>query len=84
MISRWNYLAITTVMLVVFFLFQFTNVALENWDGYEENSYYQERVHAEERKLIKMHMKSTLYFMTYYKILWGYRNFRKKLQKKRG
>ncbi len=43
MISRWNYLAITTVMLVVFFLFQFTNVALENWDGYEENSYYQDR-----------------------------------------
>lgn len=43
MISRWNYLAITTVMLVVFFLFQFTNVALESWDGYEENSYYQDR-----------------------------------------
>lgn len=43
MISRWNYLAITTVMLVVFFMFQFTNVALENWDGYEENSYYQDR-----------------------------------------
>ncbi len=40
MISRWNYLAITTVMLVVLFLFQFTNVALESWDGYEENSYY--------------------------------------------
>lgn len=43
MVSRWNYLAITTVMLVVFFLFQFTNVALESWDGYEENSYYQDR-----------------------------------------
>lgn len=43
MISRRNYLAITTVMLVVFFLFQFTNVALESWDGYEENSYYQNR-----------------------------------------
>lgn len=46
-----------------------------------ENSYYRERVHEEERKLIKMHMKSTLYFMAYYKLLWGYRNFRKKLQK---
>lgn len=43
MVSRWNYLAITAVMLVVFFLFQFTNVALESWDGYEENSYYQDR-----------------------------------------
>lgn len=56
----------------------------ETFPGFMENSYYQERVHAEEQKLIKMHMKSTLYFMTYYKILWGYRNFRKKLQKKRG
>lgn len=43
MISRRIYLAITTVMLVVFFLFQFTNVALESWAGYEENSYYQDR-----------------------------------------
>lgn len=43
MISRWNYLAITTVMLVVLFLFQFTNVALESWDGYEENSFYIDR-----------------------------------------
>lgn len=53
----------------------------ETFPGFMENSYYRERVHAEERKLIKMHMKSTLYFMMYYKILWGYRNFRKKLQK---
>jgi len=30
-------------MLVVFFMFQFTNVALESWDGYEENSYYLDR-----------------------------------------
>ena len=56
----------------------------ETFPGFMENSYYQERVHAEEQKLIKMHMKSTLYFMTYYKILWGYRNIRKKLQKESG
>lgn len=43
MISRRIYLAITTVMLVVIFLFQFMNVALVNWDGYKENSYYQDR-----------------------------------------
>lgn len=47
---------------------------------FRKNKYYQERVHAEERKLIDMHMKSTLYFMLYYKILWTYRNFRKKLR----
>ncbi len=45
--------------------------------GFMNNKYYQERVHAEERKLIAMHMKSTLCFMFYYKLLWTYRNFRK-------
>ncbi len=39
MVSRRNYLAITVVMFIVFFLFQFTNVVLEGWDGYEKNSY---------------------------------------------
>lgn len=54
----------------------------ESFPGFEENRYYEERVHAEERKLIRMHMKSTLYFMTYYRLLWAYRNFRKKLAAK--
>ena len=48
---------------------------------FRNNKYYQERVHEEERKLIDMHMKSTLYFMVYYKVLWTYRNFRKWLGK---
>ena len=39
MISRRNYFAITIVMFIVFFLFQFSNVALESWNHYEENSY---------------------------------------------
>ncbi|MDE7186881.1 MAG: hypothetical protein K2O13_05170, partial [Lachnospiraceae bacterium] len=39
MISRRNYLTITIVMFIVFFLFQFSNVALETWNHYEENSY---------------------------------------------
>ncbi len=51
----------------------------ETFPGFMKNQYYQERVHQEERKLIRMHMKSTLYFMLYYKALWGYRNFRKSL-----
>lgn len=51
----------------------------ETFPGFMENKYYQERVHEEERKLIKMHMKSTLYFMLYYKLLWGYRNLRQRL-----
>lgn len=43
MVSRRNYLAITAVMLVVFFLFQFTNVALESWNDYKNNSYAVDR-----------------------------------------
>lgn len=48
--------------------------------GFMQNKYYLERVHEEERKLIRMHMKSTLYFMLYYKLLWGYRKFRKRMK----
>ena len=51
----------------------------KTFPNFMENPYYQQRVHAEERKLISMHMKSTLYFMLYYKLLWTYRNFRKKI-----
>lgn len=47
---------------------------------FEENPYYQERVAAEEKKLLHMQQQSTLYFMLYYKLLWAYRNFRKKLK----
>lgn len=50
----------------------------ETFPGFMENPYYRQRVHDEERKLISMHMKSTLYFMLYYKVLWWYRNLRKR------
>ncbi len=43
MVSHRNYLAITAVMLVVLFLFQFTNVALESWNAYESNPYAVEK-----------------------------------------
>ena len=50
----------------------------ETFPHFRDNPYYMERVHEEERKLIDMHMKSSLFFMLYYKLLWAYRNFRKK------
>ncbi len=43
MISRRNYFTITVIMVVVFFMFQFTNAVLEGWHGYEENAYAQDR-----------------------------------------
>lgn len=51
----------------------------KTFPDFRKNKYYLTRVHAEERKLIDMHMKSTLYFVVYYKFLWAYRNFRKKI-----
>ena len=38
MVSRRNFFAITIVMCVVFFLFQFLNVAKEHLNDYESNS----------------------------------------------
>lgn len=48
---------------------------------FQKNPYYIERTHPEEKKLIAMQQKSTLQFIIYYKLLWAYRNFRKKLKK---
>ncbi len=42
-----------------------------------KNPYYLERTHKEEKKLIRMQQKSTLFFILYYKLLWAYRNWRK-------
>ena len=38
MVSRRNYFTITIVMFILFLLFQFTNVVLESWKGYEQLS----------------------------------------------
>ena len=43
MVSRRNYLTITIVMFIVFFMFQFTNVVLESWKGFEKNPYARKR-----------------------------------------
>ncbi len=54
----------------------------EYFPDFTRNPYYTTRVHAEERKLIEMQQHSTLVFMMYYKLLWTYRNLRKKLRNK--
>lgn len=50
----------------------------ETFPDFQKNPYYQERIHAEEKKLIAMQMKSQLLFYCYYRVLWAYRNFRRK------
>ena len=39
MVSRRNYAAITIVMAIVFFLFQFLNMAKDHWNNYSTNQY---------------------------------------------
>ncbi len=50
----------------------------ETFPDFQTNPYYRERIHPEEKKLIAMQQKSTLFFWAYYKLLWAYRNFRAK------
>lgn len=49
----------------------------QTFPDFQQNPYYLERTHAEEKKLIRMQQKSTLFFMLYYKLLWAYRKWRK-------
>lgn len=49
-----------------------------SFPDFQKNPYYCERVHEEEKKLAAMQMRSTVWFILYYKLLWGYRNFRKR------
>lgn len=49
---------------------------LTYFPNFQENKYYCERVHAEEKKLVKMQLQGTLRFIIYYKLLWGYRKCR--------
>ena len=53
---------------------------VETFPEFWENAYYKERVGAEEQKLIKMQLSSTVLFICYYKLLWGYRNLRKTIK----
>ncbi len=64
------------------FVKEITAEMLRTFPDFQKNSYYADRTHAEEKKLISMACSSPLKFYVYYKLLWGYRNMRKKLQKK--
>lgn len=48
---------------------------------FQKNKYYVELVHTEEKKLMKMQQKSTVWFVLYYRALNAYRKFRKNLEK---
>ena len=50
----------------------------ETFPAFQDNPYYQQRIHPEEKKLIAMQMRSHLKFYCYYRLLWLYRSLRKK------
>lgn len=56
----------------------------QTFPDFQDNPYYEERTHQEEKKLIHMQQKSTLYFILYYKLLWAYRNWRKASRLRKG
>ncbi len=62
------------------FIKELCNGLKEVFPGFADNRYYQQKTNDEEKKLIKMAMKSPVAFVIYYKLLWGYRNLRKKLR----
>jgi len=53
---------------------------METFPDFKENLYYAARTGDEEKKLVEMACTSALKFYCYYKLLWAYRNFRKKLK----
>ena len=53
----------------------------EYFPNFQRNPYYVEKTHPEEKKLIAMQQKSTITFIVYYKLLWAYRNLRKKIKR---
>jgi len=50
----------------------------KEFPDFQNNPYYIERIHPEEKKLIRMQMKSHTAFYLYYRLLWFYRGLKKK------
>lgn len=56
-----------------------TKEMLATFPDFRKNHYYSERTGQEEKKLIDMVCKSPIAFYIYYKLLWFYRNLRKRI-----
>lgn len=48
----------------------------ETFPDFQNNPYYVDKIHPEEKKLIAYQMKSQLFFYLYYRLLWFYRGLR--------
>ncbi len=61
------------------FVKELTQEMVKTFPDFRNNRYYTDRTGKEERRLIDMAVKSPLEFYIYYKLLWGYRNLRKRI-----
>lgn len=50
----------------------------KTFPDFQKNPYYQERTNAEEKRMMRLQMKSPLLFYIYYRLLWAYRHWRYK------
>lgn len=65
------------------FLKELAQCMKDYFPDFQSNKYFIASVNSEERKLVKLHMKSTLLFIIYYRALWAYRDFRKFIARKK-
>ncbi len=63
------------------FLKEMADGMKEEFPRFRENPYYQQLYDEEQKRLINYHMKSSLLFLVYYRLLNGYRKVRAKVKK---
>ncbi len=62
------------------FVKKLTDEMVKTFPDFRKNTYYTERTGDEEKRLVAMACQNAAGFFIYYKLLWAYRNFRKKLK----
>lgn len=64
------------------FLVRLKEGMVEEFPGFQENEYYRKEYDREQKKLIRLHMHSSLLFLAYYRALTGYRRLRQRIRSK--
>ncbi len=60
------------------FLNELKRGLLREFPDFQDNSYFRQEYDREQKKLIRLHMKSSLLFLAYYELLTAYRKWRKR------
>lgn len=54
----------------------------KEFPDFRENPYYREKLDAEQKRMVNLHLTNSLLFLLYYRALWGYRRARERLKKR--